>query len=322
MVNAKNTRHSFDQLAVALARPLNRRSALKAFGLGLGALALGRNNVNFARAADSDYVVDPTTPASTDNGVCAGINDYPLLMPPDVSELATSGKFIHVQFWDKDNSTTDLGNAEWECVLDASAVPGGRFIFTETALDMDLHGHVWELDGCDNAGAIADMEASIQRRIDGNVNTKGKASKDWCEKLFTPAVGGNTSGSGTDETDAETAMQGCPPSDAKTYKTNTDVTIKGPAIVQPWWNTGKPSFKDEQVRVMLVKGTEATFAKMQGASYAYADNDACIHNLPLEFANGADLRSVHLADLVKEGLVTVKSTGKGQDDYKVEAAKK
>ncbi len=86
---------------------------------------------------------------------------------------------------------------------------------------------------------------------------------------------------------AAPAAQGCPPAKENTYTSNTDVTVSGPAIVHPWWNTGVPSFGQAQVRTKVEAGQTVTFVGMQGKSWVYAQNPACAANLDKELANAS-----------------------------------
>lgn len=316
-----STARNFDNLSVALARTTSRRSALKAIGLGVAALAMGRK---LTLAADTaSYVLDPKANYPVEGGACSAINDYPL---GGLTELSSSASHIHMEFWSPSDYPSEL-----EAVLKTANIPGGRFVFTQKALDAGLQGHVWEMGpSCSDSQAKSNTDGQIARRLAGGANNAGWADVNEVASLFTPAVGGNSdiaiSGNGSSSTsdvkiksgnavDADKPMQGCPASKEQTLSSPTTVTVNGPAIVQPYWN-GAP-----QVRVMLVSGTQATFTDMSGKVNEYTDNTACKHNLPLEFKNGANLASVHLSDLESQGVVTVAKKGDSQDDYKLEAAK-
>lgn len=95
---------------------------------------------------------------------------------------------------------------------------------------------------------------------------------------------------------------GCPPAQEKTYTTNTDVQVTGPAIVHPWWNTGGTSFGQEQVRVKILAGQTVTLLQMQGKVYTYQGSPACEANLNRGFDN-ANFPEKTLAELTSEGLV-------------------
>ncbi len=94
----------------------------------------------------------------------------------------------------------------------------------------------------------------------------------------------------------------CPRATEKTYTTPSDIAVKGPAIVLPWWNNGVPKFGQEQVRVLLRSGESTSFVQMMGKSWEYQDNAACSANLDKEFANAGGLTTKTVQDLRGEGL--------------------
>jgi hypothetical protein len=97
--------------------------------------------------------------------------------------------------------------------------------------------------------------------------------------------------------------QGCPPANNQTITTPTDVPVNGPAIVHPWWNNGRPSFGQRQVRVELQSGESGTVIQMMGLVYQYANTPACRANLDAEFANASELPVRSLGQLQAEGLI-------------------
>lgn len=215
---------------------------------------------------------------------CTVINDYGLDLKP---ELATSGSFVHVEFYSRD------GEPERETILPSKEVPGGRFIVT-----MPLKGHVWEYSaGCTFGQTRAQVDAHINRRLAGGANNAGYV--EWLSTgFFRPAVSGqiviNSSGA--------QSVQGCLPAEEKTLASPTDLAVKGPAIVHPWWNNGKPSFGQTQTRVKVNSGELATFAQMMGKAYVYQDVQACQANLDKELAS-ASFPVKTLAELRGEGLI-------------------
>lgn len=98
---------------------------------------------------------------------------------------------------------------------------------------------------------------------------------------------------------------GCPPAVEETYHNPTDVTFSGPVIIHPWWNNGRPSFGQTQVKIMVPLGTTVTVFAMMGKSWTYEQNSACAANLSREFQNAPQLGVVSLEQLVREGLGTV-----------------
>ena len=105
-------------------------------------------------------------------------------------------------------------------------------------------------------------------------------------------------------------MQGCPSSTSRSYKPADgpqDFTVHGPAIVNPYWpgeSPLTPSFGVEQVAVFVPVGATAVFHDALGEVYVYQDNDACLHNIPIEMADSGRV-IVQVGDLIKEGLVSM-----------------
>lgn len=106
-------------------------------------------------------------------------------------------------------------------------------------------------------------------------------------------------------TQAGGEQPGCPPATRQDFPIATDVTFTGPAIVHPWWNNGKPTFGQQQVRVMVPLGTVATIYQMMGKSWTYVQNQACANNLQREFENAAQLPVLSLDKLVEQKLGSV-----------------
>lgn len=101
-------------------------------------------------------------------------------------------------------------------------------------------------------------------------------------------------------------VTGCPPAKETTFGLDdmgTDVTVRGPAIVHPWWNNGKSPFDQTQVRTKVFPGTEVTFLQMLGKTWTYEDNSACGTNLEFEFENAKALPVRGLDQLKADGLV-------------------
>lgn len=104
---------------------------------------------------------------------------------------------------------------------------------------------------------------------------------------------------------ASAQQPGCPPALEETYYSPTDKAFAGPVIVHPWWNNGRPSFGQTQVKVMVPMGTTVTIFAMMGKSWTYQKNQACSSNLGREFQNAPQLGVVSLEQLVREGLGSV-----------------
>ena len=102
-------------------------------------------------------VVNPT-PVPQPAATCRVIHDYQL---QDLTEVATSGSHIHVEYW------TD-GHPERETMLPARDADGGRFILTQP-----LRGHVWEYADCSDDQVMSQINAHIQRRLAGHANNAG-----------------------------------------------------------------------------------------------------------------------------------------------------
>ena len=102
-------------------------------------------------------VVNPT-PVPQPAATCRVIHDYQL---QDLTEVATSGSHIHVEYW------TD-GQPERETMLPARDADGGRFILTQP-----LRGHVWEYADCSDDQVMSQINAHIQRRLAGHANNAG-----------------------------------------------------------------------------------------------------------------------------------------------------
>lgn len=98
-------------------------------------------------------------------------------------------------------------------------------------------------------------------------------------------------------------VQGCPPAFEQTVQNPSDVALRGPAIVHPWWNNGRPDFGQTQIRVKVNRGITTTFFSMMGKIWSYSDTDACQANLDREFGNAPNLPIKNLDDLRRLGLV-------------------
>lgn len=104
---------------------------------------------------------------------------------------------------------------------------------------------------------------------------------------------------------ANAQQPGCPPAVEETYYSPTDKAFAGPVIIHPWWNNGRPSFAQTQVKIMVPLGTTVTVFQMMGKSWTYQKNSACASNLSREFQNAPQLGVVSLEQLVREGLGSV-----------------
>jgi hypothetical protein len=92
-------------------------------------------------------------------------------------------------------------------------------------------------------------------------------------------------------------------------------TVRGPAIVQPWWNNGHPSVVHKwwnpgvppwgttQVKVTIPLGKRFEFLGAGGEVWKYKQNKACNFNLRFEIKNGPHLTRVWLGQLRELGLV-------------------
>lgn len=99
----------------------------------------------------------------------------------------------------------------------------------------------------------------------------------------------------------ESAGTVCPPATNDDISTPKTVTVTGRAIVHAWWNNNKPSWKQEQIRILLPPDETVTFIDMMGRVYTYQNTPACEAIMPQEFAN-ANFRVVTVQDLVSQGL--------------------
>ncbi|RJP46611.1 MAG: hypothetical protein C4584_01405 [Armatimonadetes bacterium] len=95
-------------------------------------------------------------------------------------------------------------------------------------------------------------------------------------------------------------VAGCSPAQEATYTSPTDVVMTGPAIVQPWWNNGLPTFGQQQVRVQVDPGQTVTFVQMMGKVYSFDNTSACQTNLPSEFAKGSNLTPMTVGQLATQ----------------------
>ncbi|MDP3998108.1 MAG: hypothetical protein Q8P89_00635, partial [bacterium] len=100
---------------------------------------------------------------------------------------------------------------------------------------------------------------------------------------------------------AQSPAQGCPSSQEILLDNQVDNTVTGPAILHPWWNNGKPSFGQTQVRTQLGAGQTVTLLAAKGKAYVYQSTSACVANLDKEFGN-ASFTAKTVDDLKKEGL--------------------
>lgn len=101
----------------------------------------------------------------------------------------------------------------------------------------------------------------------------------------------------------------CPPATNDNYEQPSTVEVTGLAIVHPWWNNDRPSWKQELVRIQLAAGETITFIDMMGRVYTYQNTPACEANMPREFANGDTLRIVTVQELVSQGLASTENEG-------------
>lgn len=90
----------------------------------------------------------------------------------------------------------------------------------------------------------------------------------------------NTMANPTPGTSTTGTVPGCPAAASKDYSTATNVTVAGPAIVQPWWSK-------TQYRALVQPGQTVTFNGMKGKVYSYENNAPCVANLPSEFENSS-----------------------------------
>lgn len=127
----------------------------------------------------------------------------------------------------------------------------------------------------------------------------GAGPVDFVDRNTTSEDGSSQVNPGLDST-SQGGQLGCPKADVK--KDPGTITVHGPAIAQPWWNNGEPSFGQEQVRVLIRSGQSVKILDMMGMVYLYKDNSACRANLDAEFANGKGLDQMTIQDLVQEGL--------------------
>lgn len=112
------------------------------------------------------------------------------------------------------------------------------------------------------------------------------------------------SGAGTIATPAISPTPSfCPPAKDQTFFEPTTITITGLAIVHPWWNNGRPSWGQEQVRVLLRSGERLSFIEMLGKVYMYENIEACNRIMDREFAN-ANFPIKTAQDLIAEGVAT------------------
>lgn len=284
-------------------------ASLAAFSLILS-LTLGFSQ---AKAVGSDdYVITQDGDYEVKGGACSAIHEYPLKDLPEVaSRNSDRTSHIRIQYWSPVNP--DL-ISERETALRTEGIPGGRFLVNEKGLE----GFVWEFGpSCSDGQIWQDIEDSIDRRLEGGVNTIGWADKDEVMDLFSPAVGGTISGngSGTNNTivAGTTKMQGCPASTLTNHKLEGGLDgfeAVGPAIVNAYWpgeSSLTPSFGTEQVSFMVPAGQTVTVISGLGEVYEYEDNAACVHNIPIEM-KADNYRDVQLESLAKEDLVTVTKT--------------
>jgi len=233
-----------------------------------------------------------------------GVKAVSYIVPP-------TEPFIYMGFgsiWEGNGASCD--NFNW--VKDATGYAEDRVDNGHSGLVIDLRGDKPEIVA--NVQNLSDEEIAdllgqhMDAVVEGNFD-------------FGDLSDNNSGGSGEEKATPVVNTDKCPEADDDTWdeNDNSDKTVTGPAIVQPWWNNGAPSFGDEQVRVIVASGTEAVFNAAHGKVYAYDDTDACNANLASEFENGSSLKAVHLSDLEDEGLVTVNKTGDDQDDYEIES---
>ena len=125
-------------------------------------------------------ILDPTSTAPSDAaGVCYAVDEYSL---DGLTELTSDTPYIHVELWT--TKSPELGNQEYEVVLKTGDAFGGSFYLTDEAIALDLKGRVWNIAGCDDAGAIKDTNGHIERRLADGASNAGWLAIEEAELLF------------------------------------------------------------------------------------------------------------------------------------------
>lgn len=175
----------------------------------------------------------------------------------------------------------------------------------------DASGYARNRLGDDHSGVVIDLRGSAPKLVANVGSLNEQQIKDLLaihNKNQQPAITLSSFQVSVGVTPAPAPAAGsaaatvCPPAKEKTYLAPTDVTIKGPAVVLPWWNNGVPKFDQKQIRVRLRSGESASFTQMLGKSWEYQDNAACAGGLDKEFANAAGLDEYTVQDLRGQGL--------------------
>jgi len=106
-----------------------------------------------------------------EGGSCKIIHDS--LVDVEMDHISSSGNFIHLEYWYP-------GEPERETILPAATAGGGRFNFSR-----GLRGWVWEYADCTFDEVKQQVDAHIQRRLEGGANNDGYY--EWKETgLFNP----------------------------------------------------------------------------------------------------------------------------------------
>lgn len=196
--------------------------------------------------------------------------------------------------------------AGYDYVTDASNYAKGRLDNGHSGLVIDLRGGAPKL--------VANVGNMSEQAIKDLVAIHNR-SQQPAITLASFVVGGTTGTPGALPAPGATPIPAapapaappaatvCAPAKDTPYTVPTDVTVKGPAIVLPWWNNGKPSFGQEQVKVLLRSGESVSFTQMMGKAWQYQDNAACAGNLDKEFAGTTGLTPKTAQELRGEGLV-------------------
>ena len=160
-------------------------------------------------------------------------------------------------------------------------VSAGGFPPIHIGASVSLQGNVLTIDGA-------------TRHLDGNVHvsqikTFEITAKGFDEFFVLPTHWSTTGTPPATQSSTTTTQpgQGCPPATSQTYSSPTTFTVSGPAIVQPWWNNGVPSWGQAQVRLELQAGQTVTLNQAMGVSYTYENTSACVASLDQQFGNSS-----------------------------------
>ena len=125
-------------------------------------------------------ILDPTSAVPSDAaGVCYAVDEYSL---DGLTELTSDTPYIHVELWT--TKSPKLGSQEYEIVLKSADAFGGSFYLTDEAIALDLKGRVWNVAGCDDAGAIKDTNDHIERRLADGASNAGWLDIEEARVLF------------------------------------------------------------------------------------------------------------------------------------------